>query len=118
MFCVLLTNVLYIAYGLFEENYSEEPPKTPWHPAFGPYGDLKDRAKSLKASKNDKFFYQSGYGVMDSPYYPFQYVQGYYRYPYYGEMVYQPNGFYTTAFASSSNNYLLRKEKTLPAAIY
>lgn len=112
--CLFLINMVYNTYSLLDDKgYSEEELalQTPWHRGLGLYGDLIDRAKPLKTTKNeDKFFYQSGYGLVGGPYYPIQYTQEYYRYPLFGELVYPPNGWYTSAIAASTN-YLVRKDK-------
>lgn len=110
--CLLLINILYNTYCLLDEEKSEEELRSPWHQVLGPYGDLKDRAKPIKATKNeDKLFYQSGYGLMGRPYYPIQYIPEFLGYPFFGEMMYQPNGWYSGAIASSSN-LLVKKDKT------
>lgn len=109
--CVLLIDMLHNTYSLLDdEKYSKEEIKSPWHPVLNPYGDLMDRAKPLKISTNeDKLFYPSGYGVVGRPYYPIQYVQEYNGYPYYGEMVYQPNGWFTGAITPYNN--LVRNDR-------
>lgn len=109
MLCLFLINMLHNTYSLLDEDrYSKEEFKSSWHPILGFYGDLMDRVKPLKTPKNEnKLFYPSGYGIMGRPNYPFQYIREYYGYPYYGEMLYQPNGWYTGA----SSDYFIRKDK-------
>lgn len=110
--CLFLINMLHHTYCLLdEESYSEEEFKRPWHRVLGTYGGLIDRAKPLKPTKNEnKFFYHNGYGIVGRPYYPDRFVQEYYGHPYYGEMGYQPNGWFSSAIPSYSN-YLVRKDK-------